>query len=425
MNPLVDRTLVWLIDLTYFLIVAWFALTPRNTRPSSPQKTLVMPASAKSGNLGDQAMLWGLYEFQERCAQTNDLHLCVGTTDESWQGAMGSRFPDITFRKVWGRFLSPLTLFNFARIVPQYSGFYLLGADTLDGYYGLCVSRIRLRILQIAALHLDEVKVLGFSFNQNPKGVRRIFKKLRTSVDFKARDPISQSRLKADSVESQLVADLAFIMSANDDPSERPEELTRFMSCDGEGGLVIGVNVNCLLAEKYETHLDGLEYALLELATSRHCRILIVPHDTRDTRGHTDFSAGEKLYTQLINRHVPAEKLYLLDILSLDCSSIKALVAQCDLLISGRMHLGIAALSQGVPTLLFDYQGKQRGMLQLLGLGDECLVQSSDDGVLLLEKIENLLGRSVDYKAGIEAKIPGIKLLSEENFSASSSPSFG
>jgi len=44
----------------------------------------------------------------------------------------------------------------------------------------------------------------------------------------------------------------------------------------------------------------------------------------------------------------------------------KSMIGQCDLYISGRLHAGVAALSQAVPTVLLGYGHKHRGFARLL-----------------------------------------------------------
>ena len=48
-------------------------------------------------------------------------------------------------------------------------------------------------------------------------------------------------------------------------------------------------------------------------------------------------------------------------------SEAKAAIGQCDMFISGRLHAGVAALSQGVPTVLVAYGHKHRGFARLVG----------------------------------------------------------
>lgn len=423
MNSLLDRVLVCLIDLAYYLAVVRFKLLVAYLPREKSDHILIMPASAKSGNLGDQAMLWGLYEHQESLGEMATFHLCTGVSDDSWQKAMVERFPDINYQKVWRRFLSPLTIIRFAKIFPDYSGFYLLGADTLDGYYGLCVSRIRLRLLMLATMYFEDVRALGFSFNHSPRGVTKLFQKLNKKVVFKVRDPVSRSRLENDGVESQLVADLAFMMSVGDYRAKQPVELVRFMECNRDGSILLAVNVNCLLAIKFDNYLPNLEYALAELMSTGPYRIFFLPHDMRDTGGHTDYSSCEDLYARLVERNISPDRLYLLRARPQDAAFVKGLVGQCDMLISGRMHLGIAAVSQGVPCLFFEYQGKQGGMLQMLDLAEDCLVRSSASGVLLSKKVTDMLDRLEEHRFRIESAVPPIKLLSQRNLCANCSSS--
>ena len=47
-------------------------------------------------------------------------------------------------------------------------------------------------------------------------------------------------------------------------------------------------------------------------------------------------------------------------------SEAKGIIGQCDMYISGRLHAGVAALSQAIPTVLLAYGHKHRGFASLL-----------------------------------------------------------
>lgn len=48
-------------------------------------------------------------------------------------------------------------------------------------------------------------------------------------------------------------------------------------------------------------------------------------------------------------------------------SEAKSVIGQCDMYVSGRLHAGVAALSQGVPTVLLSYGHKHKGFARLVG----------------------------------------------------------
>lgn len=51
-----------------------------------------------------------------------------------------------------------------------------------------------------------------------------------------------------------------------------------------------------------------------------------------------------------------------------DPGYVKGVVGHCDLVISGRMHCGIAALGAGTPVVLVDYQDKVKGLEQFFDM---------------------------------------------------------
>lgn len=52
---------------------------------------------------------------------------------------------------------------------------------------------------------------------------------------------------------------------------------------------------------------------------------------------------------------------------------IKWLCRQVDLTVTGRMHLGIASLGGGTPTMVLDYQGKVQGLMRLFDMPEMIL----------------------------------------------------
>jgi colanic acid/amylovoran biosynthesis protein len=65
---------------------------------------------------------------------------------------------------------------------------------------------------------------------------------------------------------------------------------------------------------------------------------------------------------------------------------IKGMIGRCDLFLSGRLHAAVAALAQGVPTVLLAYGHKHRGFACVVG--QERLVFEGDDPGALVGLIE-------------------------------------
>jgi colanic acid/amylovoran biosynthesis protein len=90
----------------------------------------------------------------------------------------------------------------------------------------------------------------------------------------------------------------------------------------------------------------------------------------------------------------------------------KAIIGSMDMLVSGRVHASVAALSQSVPTVLMDYghapeAHKIRGFASVSG-ADEFVTDPFEDGTLR-EAIRNCWESSLAYRARLSAHMPSVR----------------
>ena len=110
--------------------------------------------------------------------------------------------------------------------------------------------------------------------------------------------------------------------------------------------------------------------ALRQLDTSpRRISLILIPHDTRTDRWSdldtlTEFR--ERLTGIVTVIGSPQDIRSGID--------AKQVVRYCDVVLTGRMHLAIAAFEQGVTPVSFCYQGKFEGLYQLFAMGSEWMV---------------------------------------------------
>lgn len=111
------------------------------------------------------------------------------------------------------------------------------------------------------------------------------------------------------------------------------------------------------------------------------------------------------------------------DVIALDdlCNAweTKAIVGSMDMLVSGRVHAAVAALSQNVPTVIIDYghepkAHKLKGFAAVAGV-ENYVVDPSSKGELkqgVRECWENI----IDYRKYLESHIPSVKKQAVTNF---------
>ena len=100
-------------------------------------------------------------------------------------------------------------------------------------------------------------------------------------------------------------------------------------------------------------------------------------------------------------------------------TEIKAVCRHFDFVMTGRMHLMIAAFGMGVPAVGVDYQGKFSGLITHFGLSEENLISPSEicgDEALYAFISRRFLDRAATGRQLREA-LPSVLAKAELNFS--------
>ncbi|MDN3492436.1 polysaccharide pyruvyl transferase family protein [Winogradskyella bathintestinalis] len=102
-----------------------------------------------------------------------------------------------------------------------------------------------------------------------------------------------------------------------------------------------------------------------------------------------------------------------------DAWQTKSLLGQFDMVVSGRVHAAVGAMSQCVPTVVIDY-GHEPKAHKLRGFaavaGQESFVASPDKVNDLIAKIDEVWSNIEDVKNSLEINIPKVQSLSSKNF---------
>lgn len=113
-----------------------------------------------------------------------------------------------------------------------------------------------------------------------------------------------------------------------------------------------------------------------------------------------------------------AKNVYMLDGVY-DAWQSKAILGQFDMVVSGRVHAAVGAMSQLVPTVIIDY-GHEPKAHKLVGFAEvagqsQYIVQPelADD---LLSKMNQVWNNRAKVKASLETKIPEVKEMGRQNF---------
>lgn len=325
------------------------------------------------GSRGDEAMLRALIaRLRATRPQLEIGLLCGADTDPALAEGLGCkavpgwRFP-FQLRSAWAqvRDFAPTEL-------------VLVGADALDGHYSPLVSAALLVLADLAARRGCGVRTSGFSVNEHPHpALAAFFDELSPAVSLNVRDPVSLARLQAFSrVPAQLVADIAFLLPPEAEGPGLPALRAWSAAQRQRGCTVLALNVHPMLVHQQgpaalEQLLTSVCAALRGLLRARTVALALVSHDLRE-------GDGDDRCLAVLSEGLQAEfgaRIHRLDP-RCDAAQVKAAMREVDAVVTGRMHLAVAALGMGVPVAVLAYQGKFQGLLQWFGLPESLLVRS-------------------------------------------------
>lgn len=314
------------------------------------------------GSRGDEAMLLGTLETLDRLQEPMDVYLaCASKLASQRAHAMGRR----SFQ-VWGGVGMPLHfLRSLARIRPQ-AGLFM-GADIMDGHYSPVTSMRMLIAADLVARSGVPSRFLGFSLNSAiPWPVRFAFRHIDARVQVNLRDPLSFTRHEAIARNAgQLVADAAFLLDPAA-PGDEAGKALQWIACQRERARkVIGINFHPMLFPRStgrmqtERLTDAVVQAMAAVQAHRSVSWLLIPHDDREFAGDVATLAalesrlGPELREHSYRLAYPPS-----------AAELKTVAGATDGVFTGRMHLAIATLGQGIPVLTLAYQGKFEGLMQ-------------------------------------------------------------
>lgn len=387
-------------------LARWIALSSNDVG----EALVVMPAA--SDGLGDQAMLQSVAD--------NLNEMGIGFIRQiimpNW-GALplvGPELPCVrcTLEDVEQRKEALVAAVRKARVV------FAVGADVIDGHYGTWPVKYLLGVLNIAVEQGRTAVLLGHSISEhpNPEAIDLIAK-LPQSVRIYVRDELSLRRFNEFvGRPATLVADVAFLVKPDRSGRQYVAAAAWVDQRKRAGDVVVCLNINGLTSEKQAEGMGAVNYwrRFIEVMLNHRpaTSVLFLAHDTRG--GSSDASIHRKVIDAFVGQN--AERLFEAE--TPETAAIaKAISSSADVVLSGRMHLAIGALSEGTPTFCIAYAGKYEGVGVHLGIKDFVVpyaIVSSPDSVAewLVERIPALPAR----REALRATLPSVKLLSKENF---------
>lgn len=189
-----------------------------------------------------------------------------------------------------------------------------------------------------------------------------------------------------------------------------PVEVEGLDLSEQDGGSLIGVNVSGLLHEggllggdefRCREAYRELSQRLIPFLIDEHgSRVVLIPH-VHGEHVSKDTWICRRLYEEASGRW-PGRVGFARGQYS--TAEIKPLLGRCDLVVAGRMHACIGALSMGTPAVGVAYSRKFKGVFESLGLGEWVI----DPRTMGVEEMLDVLGQCMAKRTEVVARLADV-----------------
>lgn len=363
-------------------------------------KRAVLVAAPGSGNIGDQAML------EAFIANTGGEITVALATESALRLDRSSRVDAIVLSKSTELGFGHLrSMFTLGRLLRNAASFTLTGADIMDGGYSERASLARWTMVNAAVRAGVPTTVLGFSWNgRAPKTVLGFARKAGASgARLCSRDPVSFRRMVDQQIPGVIhSADSVFMLDSISDRFPEAEAIRNLAAKDQPLAIVnlsalVGRSLD-IVAEMQDTvlHLFRLNYS-----------VVLLPHVNRGDRGDIYFARE-------LAKRLASDNLVLVDRL-LSPSNVRWITSLADVVITGRMHLSIMALSQGVPSMVIATQGKVEGLAEMFKMPDLLVPAEAGLGQVIASRLDR--DNLSTLRNAIAVELPFVIQRASSNFS--------
>lgn len=307
----------------------------------------ILIAAPGNGNIGDQAMLASFLENSKGTVTVivrdmKDVQIPAEVSDR----VELLELSNLIYGHIGLRHLRHTA--TFMRLVDNNPRVSIVGADTMDGAYNLLASIRRSNMAFLAARAGADTRILGFSLNAKPaaEALSALRRGSAAGVRLMLRDPVSFKRgLDAGLNNVYESADIVF-------SSHTTENIHASGGLDVESQLAL-VNISAHIQSSFDQIED---YAItVRHLVDRGFQVLLVPHVSRIDSD--DIILAKRLESTIRDPRVTALNELMKP------SQIRSLCKRADIIVTGRMHLSVIGLSEGVPAIILASQGKVEGLV--------------------------------------------------------------
>ena len=360
------KTLAWRLLLRFNQILS--AETKGN-------KTLIIPPTS-AGSIGDEAVLHGLIEAcgfinsdaTVLCWKKGDYHQLPIPTLNGELFFHGS-----SFKYFWH---AKNLIHGFERVI-------IAGTDMMDGFYDDWIPNKLIDIGEIALSSGAKAVVFGFSIaNHSKPTIQRL---ASSQIDTIVRDPVSLRRLQQIPHHNNR-ATLGADCSIWCEPSDRKHIRETYLEKIAGPFIVLNLSPPSLEeSSDAEMSIDEICKAICEWCHKESVEVLILPHHFQ--RRKNDLPPCQRAYEILQKNNIPT--IFIQE--QLRPFETKFIVSQSLMIVTGRMHLALAACSTSVPSICFPYMNKFEGMFELYELPNENLITLTSKSQISSRVLERLI----------------------------------
>ena len=304
---------------------------------------------------------------------------------------------------------------RFADWALSHESFILLGADVIDGAYARQRTLLRITCAQLAAEAGCATSIIGFSMRETPAAwALEELARLPSSVRLRARDPFSAeraSRFLGRPVE--VTADPAFLLRSESISPESAEVEAWVMRQRQMSRAIVGLNINSACDSEMRDALVTAHQKLIEgFSHAGHdTSFVFVPHDYRGLKN--DVTIAERV----VAATDPALRDRVTVAKGVNSAEVQHLCGLFDVTLCGRLHVAIASLAQGTPTVGIAHQSEFDGLFSHFAL-DEMTLSPKDacQGDKLLPFFLGVFDHRDPLRKRISSRLDNVRALARANF---------
>lgn len=196
----------------------------------------------------------------------------------------------------------------------------------------------------------------------------------------------------------KLVPDTAFLMPV--------EQVYNNISCNLNNyrGRIVGIAASHQLKKRVQNYKD-IMVDVINNILKMGFHVLLIPNENSNTLKNDDRTVCKEIYDEINNK----KSVEILDVDNIYPNQIKAIISECDYIITSRYHTLIAALSTKRPVLSLSWHHKYKEALKLFGLEKYVIENYEFKSENIISKFMDLIENREQFEQNIEVNIKWVQ----------------